>query len=212
MTRPRRTVHPIEIRSWRILRSRVDTTGLGYWSRAVVERVIHASADPAYLDDLVLDEDSLTLAAEALARGVNVASDTAMVASGITSVPVLSLTGDPRAARRAREQGTTRAAAAVSLAAQQVEPGAVWAVGNAPTALDAVIDLAEIIRPVLVVGLPVGFVGAAESKARLRASGIPSVSNMSEKGGSPLAAAAVNALLYGDPLVEESAERGRQPG
>lgn len=197
---PRR-VHPIELRSLRILRSRVDTSHLGYWSRAVTERVIHASADVAYLEDLVLEEESLARAAGALAGGAPVVSDTAMVASGVTSARVLTLVGDPRAAALAAERGMTRSAAAMHLAAREVGPGAVWAVGNAPTALEAVVDLAAELRPVLVVGIPVGFVGAAESKARLRDSGLPSVSNVSEKGGSPLAAAAVNALLYGDPLA-----------
>jgi precorrin-8X/cobalt-precorrin-8 methylmutase len=92
------------------------------------------------------------------------------------------------------------------LAAERVGSGAVWVVGNAPTALEAVVDLLDRIAPVLVVGLPVGFVGAAESKARLRAAGCPSVSNVSEKGGSAVAAAAVNALLYGDPLAAVSEE------
>ncbi len=72
-----------------------------------------------------------------------------------------------------------------------------WVVGNAPTALYALLDLAAEARPSLVVGLPVGFVGAVESKQALRESGLPSVTNRSEKGGSAVAAATVNALLYG---------------
>ena len=76
----------------------------------------------------------------------------------------------------------------------QVGQGAVWVVGCAPTALFALLALPA--RPALVVGLPVGFVGAAESKAALRSSGLPAVSNVSEKGGSAVAVAAVNALLY----------------
>lgn len=199
----RRTVHPIELKSLTILRSRVDTSGLSYWSRALAERVIHASADPAYLDDLVLDEEALAAGAAALAAGAPIVADTRMVAAGVTSAPVIALVGDPETAQLARETGSTRAAAAMRLAADRVGPGAVWAVGNAPTALEAIVDLVPRIQPALVIGLPVGFVGAAESKVRLRACGCPSVSNRSEKGGSALAAAAINALRYGDPLTEE---------
>jgi len=198
-----RVVHPIEARSYRILRSRADTSTLSYWSRAVAERVVHASADLGYLDDLVLDEPSLEAAARALADGAPLVADAAMVAAGITARTSLVLVGDLRAAESAASLGTTRSAAAMHLAADQVGPGAVWVVGNAPTALEAVVDLALRARPALVVGLPVGFVGAVESKARLRDAGIPAVSNVSEKGGSAVAAAAVNALLYGDPLEGE---------
>jgi precorrin-8X/cobalt-precorrin-8 methylmutase len=83
-----------------------------------------------------------------------------------------------------------------------VGPGAVWVVGNAPTALFEL--LAGEYTPALVVGLPVGFVGAVESKRALRVAGVPAVSNISAKGGSAVAAAAVNALLYPD-LLEETA-------
>jgi precorrin-8X/cobalt-precorrin-8 methylmutase len=200
-----RVVHPIEARSYRILRSRADTSALPYWSRAVAERVVHASADLGYLVDLVLDEAALEAAAAALAGGAPLVADAAMVAAGVTARPSLVLVGDPRARELAGELGTTRSAAAMHLAAAEVGPGAVWVVGNAPTALEAIADLAPRTRPALVVGLPVGFVGAVESKARLRDAGIPAVSNLSEKGGSAVAAAAVNALLYGDPLEGENA-------
>jgi precorrin-8X/cobalt-precorrin-8 methylmutase len=203
-----RAVHPIEAESYRILRSRADTSGLPYWSRAVAERVVHASADLGYLDDLDLHEPALAAAAEALAGGAPIVADAAMVAAGVTARPSTVLVGDPRARELAERLGTTRAAAAMHLAADEVGPGAVWVVGNAPTALEAVLDLAARLggrmAPALVVGLPVGFVGAAESKARLRASGLPAVSNVTEKGGSAVAAAAVNALLYGDPLGGET--------
>ena len=198
---PDRLVHPIEARSYRILRSRADTSALPYWSRAVAERVVHASADLGYLADLVLSEPVLEAAADALAAGAPLVADAAMVAAGITARPSLVLVADDRARALAARLGTTRSAAAMHLAAEEAGPGAVWVVGNAPTALEAVVDLADRVAPRLVVGLPVGFVGAAESKARLRASGLPAVSNVSEKGGSAVAAAAVNALLYGDPLA-----------
>jgi precorrin-8X/cobalt-precorrin-8 methylmutase len=198
-----RAIHPIERESMRILRSRVDTTHLPYWSRAVAERVIHASADLAYLTDLVLDEAALAAGAEAMAAGLPIVADTGMVAAGVTQAAVTVLIADTRTRELAVRHGTTRAAAAVRLAAEEVGTGAVWVVGNAPTALETIVDLAERIRPALVIGLPVGFVGAADSKARLRAAGLPAVSNRSEKGGSNLAAAAVNALLYG-PVPDDA--------
>ncbi|MHB1740055.1 MAG: precorrin-8X methylmutase, partial [Actinomycetes bacterium] len=172
-----------------------DTSGLPPWTRAVVERVVHASADLAYATDLVALEPQLASAAAAMAEGAPVVADVQMVAAGITSRPVVCRVGDPQAARLAAASGRTRSAAAVRLAFDQVGPGAVWVVGCAPTALSEILDLDA--RPALVVGLPVGFVGAAEVKARLRASGLPQLSNRSEKGGSAVAAAALNALLYG---------------
>ncbi|MCF6523336.1 precorrin-8X methylmutase [Streptomyces sp. JJ36] len=190
MTRtPARTVHPIEQESYRILRSRLDTSGLPPLTRAVVERVVHASADLEYAADLVTDEASLRAAHTALHRGAPVVTDVAMVAAGITRRRTVCRLADAVAG-----PGLTRSAHAVRLAHEEVGPGAVWVIGCAPTALFEVIELG--VSPTLVVGLPVGFVGAAESKAALRDSGLPAVSNVSEKGGSAVAAAALNALLY----------------
>jgi precorrin-8X/cobalt-precorrin-8 methylmutase len=184
-----RVVHPIEVESFAILRSRVDTSHLPPLSRAVVERVIHSSADLDYLTDLVLDEPTLERAAVALAAGAPVVTDVQMVAAGITTREVVCKVGEATA-----HDGLTRTAAAIRLAFAEVGPGAVWVVGNAPTALFEILSLG--VRPALVIGLPVGFVGAAESKAALRASGLAQLSNISEKGGSAVAAGALNALLY----------------
>jgi precorrin-8X/cobalt-precorrin-8 methylmutase len=198
-----RRIHPIEIESFEILRSRVDTAGLPRWTRAVTERVIHSSADVAYSADLVCDEDVLAAGATALASGAPLVVDAEMVGAGITTYPSMCLVRDPAAAELASRTGDTRSAAAFRLAAERVGPGAVWVVGNAPTALFALLELD--VAPALVVGLPVGFVGSVESKAALRAAGLPALTNRSEKGGSAVAAAAVNALLYGpNPLSEES--------
>ncbi|MDQ1682907.1 MAG: precorrin-8X/cobalt-precorrin-8 methylmutase [Frankiaceae bacterium] len=193
-----RVVHPIEAESYEILRSRVDTSAFASLTRAVVERVIHSTADVSLVDDMVCDEVTLTVAAEALRGGARIVADVAMVAAGITTRPVVSLVASPEAAQLAASAGITRSAAAVRLALAQVGPGAVWAIGCAPTALLELIALADAAAPVLVVGVPVGFVGAVESKEALRASGLPSVSNRSEKGGSSMAAAVVNALLYAE--------------
>ncbi len=177
-----RAVHPIEQESFAILRSRVDLSHLPPLHRAVVERVVHSSADLGYVDDLVTRED-------ALLAGAVVVADVEMVAAGITARDAICRVRQAKA-----HDGLTRSAAAVRLAYDEVGPGAVWVVGCAPTALVELVRLD--VRPALVVGLPVGFVGAVESKQALRASGLPAVSNVSEKGGSAVAAAALNALLY----------------
>ncbi|MDQ1288935.1 MAG: precorrin-8X/cobalt-precorrin-8 methylmutase [Actinomycetota bacterium] len=196
-----RTVPPIEVESFRILRSRVDTSTLPPLTRAVVERLIHTSADVGYLTDVVTDEDALVAGRAALLAGAPLVTDVTMVAAGVArrdlTGPVICEVASPDAAALAADAGITRSAAAIRLVARRVGPGAVYAVGNAPTALFELLSLDA--RPALVVGLPVGFVGAAESKAALRASGLPQISNVSSKGGSPLAAAAINALLYSAP-------------
>jgi precorrin-8X/cobalt-precorrin-8 methylmutase len=192
-----RTIHPIEERSYAILRSRADTTALPPWTRAVTERVIHASADPGYLADLVCAEGPLAAAAAALRAGAAVVTDSAMTAAGITGVEAVCRVADARTRELAARAGITRSAAGIRVASSDVGPGAVWVIGTAPTALDELVAIASRARPALVIGLPVGFVGAVEAKDALRASGLPAVSNRGEKGGAAVAAAALNALLYG---------------
>ena len=186
-------VHPIEAESYRILRYRADLSALPPLTRAVTERVIHATADFDYITDLVCDEASLASGVEALRRGARVVADVGMVASGITGYPVICKAGDSLSSRLSRTTGITVSAAAMRLAASEAGPGAIWVVGCAPTALIEV--LTRGVEPALVIGVPVGFVGAAESKRALRDSGLPALSNVSEKGGSAVAAAAFNALL-----------------
>jgi precorrin-8X/cobalt-precorrin-8 methylmutase len=189
-----RAIHPIERESYAILRARLDTSSLPRLTRAVTERVIHASADPSYLTDMVCDEDALAAGAGALAAGAPVVADSAMTAAGITSRPVICRISDPRTADLARREHITRSAAGIRVARDEAGQGAVWVIGTAPTALTELLSLG--VRPALVIGLPVGFVGAAESKQALRDSGLPSVTNRGEKGGAAVAAAALNALLY----------------
>lgn len=189
-----RRVHPIEAESYRILREMVDLSHLGPLGRAVAERVIHASADPEYGTSLVLHEPTLEAGLEALRRDAPVVTDVHMVAAGITSRETICLVSDPRARDLSEELGITRSAAGFQLAAERVGAGAVWVVGNAPTALFELLETDN--RPALVVGLPVGFVGAAESKEALLRSGLPGVANRGPKGGSAVAAAALNALIY----------------
>ena len=189
-----RHAHPIETESYRILRGMVDLSYLGPLSRAVAERVIHASADLDYAENLVLDETALERGISALRRDGPVVTDVGMVAAGITGRQTLCLISDPRAKDLSEQLGITRSAAGFRVAAEEVGKGAVWIVGNAPTALFELLGLD--VDPDLVIGLPVGFVGAAESKEALVASGLPAVANRGPKGGSAVAAAAVNALIY----------------
>ena len=189
-----RRIHQIEVESYRILRDLVDLSHLEPLSRAVAERVIHASADLEYADSLVLNESVLRAGVEALCRGVSIVADVGMVAAGITAREALCFVSDPRARDLSQRLGVTRSAAGFRLAAAEVGEGAVWVVGNAPTALFELLEMN--VEPALVVGLPVGFVGAAESKEELIESGLPAVSNRGPKGGSAVAAAALNALLY----------------
>ena len=189
-----RQPHPIEVRSYEILRSRVDLSPMPPLWRAVTERVIHATADLEYAVDLLTREDFLKQGWAALRGGAPIVTDEGMVAAGVTARETVCHAADPAAARLARAAGITRSAAAVRLAYAEVGPGAVWVVGSAPEAIFEIID--RRVSPALVVGMPVGFVGACEAKEALRASGLPQLSNVSEKGGSAVAAAAVNALLY----------------
>ena len=192
----REVIHQIETESYAILRSHLDTSNLPYWTRAVMERVIHASADLEYANDLICVEDDLGRGAAALREGAPIVADVQMVAAGITSRTVTCLVHEAETADLARQMGLTRSAAAIHRAFDKVGSGAIWVVGCAPTALFEIIRLN--VAPALVIGLPVGFVGAEESKALLRESGLPQVSNVSMKGGSAVAAAALNALLYTD--------------
>lgn len=189
-----RRVHPIETESYRILRELVDLSHLGPLSCAVTERVIHASADLEYADSLVLTEETLQSGLEALRDGAPVVTDVGMVAVGITGRETLCFVSDPRTRRLSEEASITRSAAGFRLAVLEVGDGAVWVVGNAPTALFELLEMDA--EPALVIGLPVGFVGAAESKEKLIESDLPAVANRGRKGGSAVAAAALNALIY----------------
>jgi precorrin-8X/cobalt-precorrin-8 methylmutase len=199
--------HPIEVESYRILRSRIDLSHLPPLTRAVTERVIHASADFDYATDLVADEAALAAGVAAIRRGAPVVADVTMVAAGITGYPVICKVGEGLATRLSRTVGITVSAAAARLAFGEAGPGAVWVVGNAPTALAEIMQ--RDVSPALIIGMPVGFVGAAESKDALRNSGLPALSNRSEKGGSAVAAAAFNALLR---VAREEDAEGRPLG
>ncbi len=190
-------IHPIEVESYRVLADRVDLAALGHGplAQAVVARVIHSCADLDLAESMRVSEDDAAAGIRALRQGAPVICDVEMVSHGITGVATqcfLSQAADP-----APEPALTRSAAGMRLAAEAHPQGGIWVVGCAPTALVEIIRLAgqERIRPALVIGMPVGFVGAAESKEALRSSGLSAISNVGEKGGSAMAAAALNALV-----------------
>jgi precorrin isomerase len=185
------TVHPIEVESYRILSHRLDLSGLQAGPRAVVERVIHASADLEYAETMVVDEPAVDAGLSALQAGAPVITDVEMTRAGITGVRASCYLHEVRSGE------PTRSAAAIRLVADRHPEGCVLVVGCAPTALTEAVALfkAGLFKPALVVGLPVGFVGAAESKAVVRDSGMTCITNVGEKGGSAVAAAAINAMV-----------------
>jgi precorrin-8X/cobalt-precorrin-8 methylmutase len=195
-----RVVHPIEVESYAILRARLDTADLPPLTAAVVERIVHATADPSWAGEVVAAEDALAAGREALLAGTPLVTDVRMLAAGITERPAVVALDLPGVPELAAADGITRSAAGFRLAARSHPDGAVWAIGNAPTALFELLRCAreEGLRTPLVVGLPVGFVGAVAAKAALRAAGLPALSNRTERGGAAIAAAAVNALLYAE--------------
>lgn len=175
---------------------------------AVIKRVIHTTADFDYAQNLYFTPDAVKLGKEAMQKGTAIITDTNMAKAGISRPALARLGGqvccymaDEDVARTAEKNGTTRAAAAMEKAARQY-PSAVFAIGNAPTALLRVAELTRsgLLRPALVIGVPVGFVNVVESKetalAVCRANGIPAILAMGRKGGSTVAAAICNALLY----------------
>jgi precorrin isomerase len=188
-------IHPIEAESYRILNERVDLARWQPGARDVVARMIHATADVDYATTTLIGSHAVVSGIEALKAHAPVIADVEMVRAGITGGNVLCYLADAPPAT----DDTTRTAAAMQAAVAEHPTGAVFVIGCAPTALFELVRLAEegAVKPALVVGLPVGFVGAAESKQALRDSGIAhlAISNVGEKGGSAVAAAALNALM-----------------
>lgn len=190
-------------------------------NEAVVCRVIHTTADFDYARNLRFSPDAVAKGVAALRQGADIVTDTTMAQAGVSKPALAKLGGqvhcfmaDQEVAAQARSQGTTRADASMQKAARQC-PGAVFAIGNAPTALLRLEKLIEGgFRPALVIAVPVGFVNVVESKERVfaacQAAQVPIIAAMGRKGGSNVAAAVCNALLYtaGDAL--DPANRGWQ--
>lgn len=201
----------IEAESMRRITEELNGTGT-HWHEpelSVVRRVIHTTADFDFARSMFFSEGAVRAGREALRRGKSIVTDTNMALAGISRPSMdrykneaVCFMADPKTAQAARAQGSTRAWAAMGYAAEHF-PGAVYVVGNAPTAL---IRLEELIRsgsflPSLIIAVPVGFVNVVESKERIRSAcldrNIPIIAAMGRKGGSTVAAAIVNALFYG---------------
>lgn len=193
--------------SFAAIRAEADLSRVPAALHPLATRLVHACGMADIAPDLVFHLDPLAAARDALAAGAPVIADCAMVAAGIVrrrlpaKNPVLCLLDDPRVLLLAAAGRTTRSAASVELW-REIMAGAVIAIGNAPTALFRLIEILEAgaPRPAALFAFPVGFVGAAESKEALiaRVQDVPFATLRGRRGGSPLAAAGVNAALVGE--------------
>ncbi len=188
----------IEQQSYRIIqRQLADWGGGGPGAGRIVRRVLHATADISFARTMRIHPEALSRGRVALAAGKPILCDVTMLRAGMTKIrgEILCAIDRPEVADLAKARGCTRAAAAMEFLAPRLE-GSIVAIGNAPTALWKVLELVGNggPRPALVVGLPVGFVDARQSKLALLESGLCYITNTSPRGGSPVAAAAVNAL------------------
>ena len=213
----------IERTSMRIITEELARRGLTILpeNAAVVKRVIHTTADFDYAQNLQFTPRAVAAGAEAMHAGATIITDTTMALAGITKPGLAKLGGqalcfmaDPAVAAAAKQAGTTRAVAAMHKAAKDY-PGALLAVGNAPTALLAIAEEIENgLRPALVIGVPVGFVNVVESKRHLFAVcekyHVPAIVAMGRKGGSNVAAAICNALVYSAAEMLDPKARGWQ--
>lgn len=196
----------IETESFRIIEAEIGEHPWSAIEWPVVRRVIHASADFDYARSMLFSPDAVLSAVAALRRGRGLVTDTTMALAGISKprlerfgISASCFVADPDVAREAGSQGITRSILAMRKGAADSGNG-VFVIGNAPTALFEMVRLIRAgLRPDLIIGLPVGFVGAAESKEMLLQEaagfGVPFITNRGRKGGSNIAAAVVNALL-----------------
>lgn len=189
-------------RSFEMIRSEADLSGVPADAQEVAIRIIHACGMPEIAADLRISPDFVTAAKAALAAGKPVFVDAEMVRHGIIDkqLNLICTLNDPRARDIGLATGNTRSAAAVELWRNHLD-GSIAVIGNAPTALFALLEMidAGAPRPAAIIGFPVGFVGAAESKDELHANprGIPYATLLGRRGGSAMAASVVNALMRG---------------
>ena len=195
----------IENRSMEIIAPHLDGLHLDEAATKVYSRIIHASGDVEYAPIIRMHPDVIVSMQQAFKRGANIYTDVEMVRTGINKKKLASFGGevfcrvaDEEIAKNAKKAGITRSMAAMRAFGKSLD-GAVVAIGNAPTALFEVLRLVEEegIRPAAIVGIPVGFVGAADSKELLaKNTKVPYITVEGTKGGSPIADAAVNAVMY----------------
>lgn len=195
----------IETKSMQIIKPYLDKLTLSEDETALCSRMIHASGDPDYANHIKMSADAVEKAATALENGVDIFCDVEMVRTGINKKRLADFGGsvhcliaDEKIAQEAKALGITRSMMAIRTFGDKMD-GAVIAIGNAPTALFELLDIMDKtdIRPACIIGVPVGFVGAAESKEDLtQRSKVPYITVLGNKGGSPIAASAINAILY----------------
>jgi precorrin-8X/cobalt-precorrin-8 methylmutase len=192
--------YEIAEKSREIVRSLIDpkTKNLTPKERLIVERIVHSTADPEYADIIRMSSDFVKKSLEAISDEKDILTDINMVKTGINKYPgnIECYISHAETIKIAKKEEITRAAAAMQVAAFKGFDGVV-AIGNAPTALWKVIELVEAGRMDVksVIGVPVGFVGAAESKKALQETSIPHLVTEGPKGGTPVAVAAVNSLI-----------------
>lgn len=194
----------IEKRSFEIITELLGERKLDPENELVIKRVIHTSADFDYADNLVFSPHAVQKGIEALRGGCDIVTDTQMAKAGINKTILGKLGGevhcfmsDPDVAAEAKERGITRAIVSMERAAKLSKP-CIFAIGNAPTALISLHEQiqAGTLHPALVVGVPVGFVNVVESKELILDTEVPHIVARGRKGGSNVAAAICNALLY----------------
>lgn len=195
----------IETRSMEIIESLLAAADFAPLEKMVIKRVIHTSGDPDLVGAIRFHHRAIDAGIEALCSGASIYTDVNMLKTGINHKRLAAMGGEtfcaiahPEVITAAQEWGITRAAAAMRLYGWHLDK-AVVAIGNAPTALFEVLDLVRkgVCAPALIVGTPVGFVGAAESKQLLVSQDtIPYISLAGTRGGSPIAVSIINALLY----------------
>lgn len=194
----------IEKRSFEIITEELGDRVFDPLQEPIIKRAIHTSADFEYADSLCFSEHAVEKALDALRKGACIVTDTQMGRSGINKKVIAEFGGevccfmsDPDVAETAKKNGTTRAVASMEKAAKHDKP-LIFAIGNAPTAL---IQLYEMIRegrirPELIIGVPVGFVNVVQAKELIMTADVPYIVAKGRKGGSNIAAAICNALLY----------------
>ena len=194
----------IEKRSFAIITELLGDTQLDPENELVIKRVIHTTADFDYVENLVFSPHAVGKGIAALREGCDIVTDTQMAKAGINKTILGRLGGevhcfmsDPDVAAEAKERGVTRAIVSMERAAQLSRP-CVFAIGNAPTALISLNELMEAgkLDPALIIGVPVGFVNVVESKELFLDSPVPHIIARGRKGGSNVAAAICNAMLY----------------
>ena len=194
----------IEKRSFAIITELLGDTQLDPENELVIKRVIHTTADFDYVENLVFSPHAVGKGIAALREGCDIVTDTQMAKAGINKTILGRLGGevhcfmsDPDVAAEAKERGVTRAIVSMERAAQLSKP-CVFAIGNAPTALISLHELMEAgkLDPALIIGVPVGFVNVVESKELFLDSTVPHIIARGRKGGSNVAAAICNAMLY----------------